>query len=79
MTKFNLNTTLEQVRSALNREDVTAAIRILEDLQQPQQVRLIDQLNTQDSADLLIPRSFSRHHGGNGPPRLGRHYGGVRP
>lgn len=53
MTKFNLNTTLEQVRSALNREDVTAAIRILEDLQQPQQVRLIDQLNTQDSADLL--------------------------
>lgn len=53
MTKFNLNITLEQVRAALNREDVTAAIRILEDLQQPQQVRVIDQLNVEDSADLL--------------------------
>jgi magnesium transporter len=53
MTRFDLNTTLERVRSALGKEDVNEAIHILETLQQTQQIKLIDELDPADSADLL--------------------------
>ncbi len=51
--KFDLDTTLGDVRSALGRADITSAIDILERLKQTEQLQVFDELNVKDQADLI--------------------------
>ncbi len=53
MQQFDLNSTLDRVREALDRDNVAAAIHILEKLKQTDQVEVIDELDPEDSADII--------------------------
>ena len=51
--KFDLDTTLGDVRSALDRADILSAISILEKLKQTEQSQVFDELAVKDQADLI--------------------------
>ncbi len=50
---FDLDATVEQVRTALNRDDIASAISLLERLKAADQVRLIDELGPHDAAEIV--------------------------
>ena len=53
MTSFNIDTVLEQVQTALEQNDVSSAIRILETLRAPDQAEVFNELDDEDKIALL--------------------------
>jgi magnesium transporter len=52
-TRPDVDQTLDQIRNALDRDDVAGAIHLLEQLKPPDKVEVFDELDVEDQAELL--------------------------